>query len=514
MKAQVLYDIGEISYTDVDKPVPGENEALVKVRACGICGSDIPRIYKTGAHNMPLIPGHEFSGVVEECASQPDLVDKRVGIFPLKPCMECPQCQSRHYEMCENYDYLGSRCDGGFADYVVVPVWNLILIPDEVTDNEAAMLEPMCVAVHAMRKAGLGLRAMCFEGNADVKEQLLPESCTGAKEQSPSGLHTGAKEQSPSGLHTGAKEQLLPGSCTGAEEQLPSGQRDDANKSIVICGLGTIGLLLAMFLKDAGYKNVLCIYNKDIQRVMLLEMGYSADNLWDYRTGDPAGFIRERTTRHAFTGAAQSHSLSDGASASAIPSRNSRDGASATSIPSRNSGDGSNATSIQNKTPGADVYFECIGTSEAYERAVSFAAPLGTVVLVGNPASDMSLKREVYWKILRNQLKLVGTWNSSFYGNPFDDKRANNRAYTKATSATNNEDCDSAHAEDSLAASPTTTGIDDWNYVLSRLPKIRKSGFSPENLITHRFTLDEMQKGLEIMRDKSEEYIKIMVGEN
>ncbi len=414
MKAQVLYDIGEISYTDVDKPVPGENEALVKVRACGICGSDIPRIYKTGAHNMPLIPGHEFSGVVEECASQPDLVGKRVGIFPLKPCMECPQCQSRHYEMCENYDYLGSRCDGGFADYVVAPVWNLIPIPDEVTDNEAAMLEPMCVAAHAMRKAGLGLRAMCFEGDAGAKEQLLSESCAGAK------------------------------------EQLLSGQRDDANKSIVICGLGTIGLLLAMFLKDAGYKNVLCIYNKDIQRVMLLEMGYSADNLWDYRTGDPADFIRERATRQAFTGA--------------------------------------NATSIQNKTPGADVYFECIGTSEAYERAVSFAAPLGTVVLVGNPASDMSLKREVYWKILRNQLKLVGTWNSSFYGNPLVDSKVSNGAGAK------------------------TTYIDDWNYVLSRLPEIRKSGFSPENLITHRFTLDEMQKGLEIMRDKSEEYIKVMVG--
>lgn len=426
MKAQVLYDIGEISYTDVDKPVPGENEALVKVRACGICGSDIPRIYKTGAHNMPLIPGHEFSGVVEECATIPDLVGKRVGIFPLKPCMECPQCQSRHYEMCENYDYLGSRCDGGFADYVVAPVWNLIPISDEVTDNEAAMLEPMCVAVHAMRKAGLGLRAMCFEGDA------------------------GAKEQSPYGLHADAKEQLLPESCTGAEEQLPSGQRDDANKSIVICGLGTIGLLLAMFLKDAGYKNVLCIYNKDIQRVMLLEMGYSADNLWDYRTGDPADFIRERTTRQAFSGAS--------------------------------------VTSIQNTSPGADVYFECIGTSEAYERAVSFAAPLGTVVLVGNPASDMSLKREVYWKILRNQLKLVGTWNSSFYGNPLVDSKVSNGAGAK------------------------TTYIDDWNYVLSRLPEIRKSGFSPENLISHRFTLDEMQKGLEIMRDKSEEYIKVMLG--
>ena len=124
------------------------------------------------------------------------------------------------------------------------------------------------------------------------------------------------------------------------------------------------------------------------------------------------------------------------------------------------------------------MFFECIGTSEAYERAVALTAPLGTVVLVGNPASDMSLKREVYWKILRNQLRLVGTWNSSFYGNPL---------------------------------SVQTSDVDDWNYVLSRLPEIKKKDFSPEKLITHRFALDEMQQGLEIMRDKAEEYIKIMV---
>ena len=401
MKAQVLYDIGEISYADVEKPVPRANEALVKVRACGICGSDIPRIYKTGAHNMPLIPGHEFSGTVEECETAPELVGKRVGIFPLKPCMECAQCKNKHYEMCSNYDYLGSRCDGGFAEYVAVPTWNLLPIPDEITDSEAAMLEPMCVAVHAMRKAGL-------------------EICAGAvASPTPTGAGTQQSHTTPS----------------------------DANKSIFICGLGTIGLLLAMFLRDAGYRNIYCIYNKGIQMEKLVDMGFALSNLWDYREGDPADFVRE-------------------------------------------------------KTSGADVFFECIGTSEAYERAVSLTAPLGTVVLVGNPASDMSLKREVYWKILRNQLKLVGTWNSSFYGNPLVAKPVD------AATASANTASDAGHAGASLSHALT---LDDWNYVLSRLPEIRKSGFSPENLITHRFTLDEMQQGLEIMRDKADEYIKIMV---
>ena len=100
MKAQVLYGIGNIKLASVDVPVPKKGEALVKVNYCGICGSDIPRIYKSGAHNMPIIPGHEFSGVVEECKDKPSLVGKRVGVFPLIPCMECPQCKAGHYEMC------------------------------------------------------------------------------------------------------------------------------------------------------------------------------------------------------------------------------------------------------------------------------------------------------------------------------------------------------------------------------------------------------------------------------
>ena len=65
MKAQILYGIGNIKFTEIATPAPKAGEALIKVSSCGICGSDIPRIYKTGAHNMPLIPGHEFAGIIE-----------------------------------------------------------------------------------------------------------------------------------------------------------------------------------------------------------------------------------------------------------------------------------------------------------------------------------------------------------------------------------------------------------------------------------------------------------------
>ena len=66
MKANILYGIGDIRYTEIPDPEPQPGEVLLRVSCAGICGSDIPRIYQTGAHVMPLIPGHEFSGVVEK----------------------------------------------------------------------------------------------------------------------------------------------------------------------------------------------------------------------------------------------------------------------------------------------------------------------------------------------------------------------------------------------------------------------------------------------------------------
>ena len=88
MNAWVLEDIGDIRYKKCENPEPGTGEVLVEVHAAGICGSDIPRIFRDGAHRMPLICGHEFSGKVIEAkgAYANDWMGKRVGIFPLIPC--------------------------------------------------------------------------------------------------------------------------------------------------------------------------------------------------------------------------------------------------------------------------------------------------------------------------------------------------------------------------------------------------------------------------------------------
>ena len=106
MKAWILNSIGNIRLSDTDIPDPHPGEVRVRVMAAGICGSDIPRIYKTGAHRMPLIPGHEFSGVVESIGKDAPAYwqGKRVGVYPLIPCMDCGPCKTGHFEMCRHYD--------------------------------------------------------------------------------------------------------------------------------------------------------------------------------------------------------------------------------------------------------------------------------------------------------------------------------------------------------------------------------------------------------------------------
>ena len=153
MKAYVLHHIDGLKYEDCPMPDCPQGWAIVKVMAAGICSSDIPRIYTKGTYHFPTIPGHEFSGIVESVASTVDehFIGKHVGVFPLIPCRECEQCKKKNYGMCSHYDYIGSRRNGAFAEYVAAPIWNLIPIADNIPFSLAAMLEPLSVALHAIK---------------------------------------------------------------------------------------------------------------------------------------------------------------------------------------------------------------------------------------------------------------------------------------------------------------------------------------------------------------------------
>ena len=109
MKAYVLEAVNSLTYKDVEIPSLEEGWVLVKVKASGICSSDIPRIYKKGTYHFPTIPGHEFSGIVEKAGSiiEEKWIGKKVAVFPLIPCRACHACMEGNYEMCENYNYIG-----------------------------------------------------------------------------------------------------------------------------------------------------------------------------------------------------------------------------------------------------------------------------------------------------------------------------------------------------------------------------------------------------------------------
>lgn len=156
MKAARMHRIGEFSVEEVPVPVPQGEELLVRIGACGVCGSDLPRIYTTGTSKQkyPLTLGHEFSGTVVAVGEEadPGLIGKRGTFFPLIPCRKCDPCLTGNYAMCEDYDYLGSRRDGGFADYCLIPsAWHMVISNNpHTTFEELAMAEPACVAQHAM----------------------------------------------------------------------------------------------------------------------------------------------------------------------------------------------------------------------------------------------------------------------------------------------------------------------------------------------------------------------------
>jgi L-iditol 2-dehydrogenase len=153
MYAAVLHAPGRLETEKVPVPKISDDDVLVKVESCGICGSDVPRVLTTGTYHFPTIPGHELSGIVCRTGSNVDasLLDKRVAVIPLIPCRTCDMCEVGHFAQCRHYDFIGSRCDGGFAQYVKVPARNLVLCPDSVTDDMACMLEPISVALHVVK---------------------------------------------------------------------------------------------------------------------------------------------------------------------------------------------------------------------------------------------------------------------------------------------------------------------------------------------------------------------------
>ena len=143
---------------DVAQPSPQAGEVIVKVRSCGICGSDLHFFH--GGFPPPLVcPGHEISGEVAAVGDGVRSVQAgdRVAIEPLVVCHECWACRTGEYQLCRRLRILGTMLDGGMAEYVRVPASALFTLPPAIDFEVGALTEPLAVAIHALRLANVRL---------------------------------------------------------------------------------------------------------------------------------------------------------------------------------------------------------------------------------------------------------------------------------------------------------------------------------------------------------------------
>ena len=330
MHALVLHEVGKLTYDEVANYSLKEDYVLVKMKYCGICSSDIERVFVNGTYHFPTIPGHEMAGeIIATCDKNDDLLGKNVTIFPMLPCMECDACKREEYAQCSNYNYFGSRCDGGFSEYLLVPIWNLVFT-DEIDPKIACLSEPAAVSLHAVNILNI---------KKDMK--------------------------------------------------------------VAISGTGTIAFLIAYFAKYQGAKVTIVGRNQNKLKIAK-EHGFDTLNINDINK-----------YKNTFDGV-----------------------------------------------------IEAVGSNTSINQALDLVNTFGTVLLVGNPKEDVLLNKNNYWKILRKQLHVTGSWNSS-YG-----RRVN-----------------------------------DWQEVI----KYMKEGKIPfDKLITREYLLKESDEAFKFLMDKDTEKFKVV----
>lgn len=166
MKALVIEDVKKLVYKDIEIPKVEEDKVLIRVKACGICGSDVPRARDGGVHSFPQVVGHEFAGDIVKVGEKVEnyKAGDRVTVAPLVPCGKCENCKKGHPAMCISYSFIGSREQGAMAEYIAVPSKNLIKLADNVTYEQGACIEPITVALHGVERINIisGKKAIVY----------------------------------------------------------------------------------------------------------------------------------------------------------------------------------------------------------------------------------------------------------------------------------------------------------------------------------------------------------------
>lgn len=157
MLQQVMTEPGKIEFREIPVPEPGEGEVLVKIMEIGVCGSDI-HVYH-GTHpftGYPITQGHEVSGLIEKLGPGVEhlKIGQKVTIQPQVVCGECYPCAHGKYNLCEKLKVMGFQTTGVASEFFAVDAGKVTPLPEDMSLEEGAMIEPLAVAVHAVRRAG------------------------------------------------------------------------------------------------------------------------------------------------------------------------------------------------------------------------------------------------------------------------------------------------------------------------------------------------------------------------
>jgi L-iditol 2-dehydrogenase len=172
MKAMMYSAPLELQMMEVEKPVPGPGEVLIRVASVGICGSELEGFAKQSPRRVPpLIMGHEFSGTVVELGEGAERVSvgQRVTANPLITCGSCVNCRMGRSNACPNRRLLSMHRPGAFAEWVAIPESQLYPIADDFTFDKASLVEPLANGVHAVRLAAdPTARYVCVIGSGTI----------------------------------------------------------------------------------------------------------------------------------------------------------------------------------------------------------------------------------------------------------------------------------------------------------------------------------------------------------
>jgi len=264
----------KIELREVPVPAPGPGEVLLRVRACGICGSDL-HFYRGELPMIPTIsPGHEFAGEVAEVGEgvQGMAPGQRVLAEPLRTCRECSYCRTGKYEICSERVLLGTRAPGALAEYVTVAAYTLYPLPDSLDYELAALVEPLAVTVHGLHLVDLsfGERVVVLGSGSIGILATLAARALGAAEVVATFRY---EHQAQAVLAAGASRAVPEGEAAGLANERPDvvveavgGHADTLSQAIGLVRPGGRVAVLGLFTRPAQV-NALALMLNEVRAV-------------------------------------------------------------------------------------------------------------------------------------------------------------------------------------------------------------------------------------------------------